>query len=82
VSSTTTDWCNRVTLGNARYLRKRAAEAATDSVIPNGVNCYQCLLDDVLREHVAQRQVSILKKLTSEKSELLSKPSLITITHP
>jgi hypothetical protein len=38
----------------------------------------ECLRYSLLRENVAERQFSVLKKLTSQKSELLLKPSVRT----
>ena len=40
------------------------------------------LRDDLLREDIGEWQISVLKKLTSQKSDLLPKPSLVKITHP
>ena len=53
-----------------------------DPIQPAHIDCCQCLRDDPLGEHIAERQISVLKKLTSQKSHLLPKPSLARISHP
>ncbi len=53
-----------------------------DSVQPANIDCRQCLRDDPLREDVAERQISVLQKLTSQEAHLLPKPSLVRILHP
>jgi hypothetical protein len=52
-----------------------------DSIIPNKAGCCQCLLDDLFREQIAERQITVLKKLAAQKSDLLLKPTLVTIAH-
>ena len=57
-------------------------ERRIDAVHPIDIHCCQCLRDDRLREHIRERQVRVLEKLSSQKSDLSLKPSLVTITHP
>jgi hypothetical protein len=53
-----------------------------DSVVPARADCLECLGDDFRREHVRERQVSVLKKLLSEKTHLPLNPSLGKMPHP
>ncbi len=46
-----------------------------DAVDPIGIDCCQCLRHDLLREHVRERQIRVLEKLASQKSDLSLKPS-------
>jgi hypothetical protein len=57
-------------------------ERREDSVVPACANCRKCLRDDFRREHVCERQVSVLKKLAAQKSHLPLKPSLGKMPHP
>jgi hypothetical protein len=40
------------------------------------------LRDDPVGEHIAERQLSVLKKLKPQESHLLLKPSVVRISHP
>src|SRR6516162_6532505 len=53
-----------------------------DSVVPACANRRECLRDDFRREHVRERQVSVLKKLLSQKSHLTVNRSLGQMPHP
>jgi hypothetical protein len=53
-----------------------------DSVHPERIDRCQRLLDDLLRKDVAERQISVLKKLTLQKLHLMPKPSLVGMMHP
>jgi hypothetical protein len=53
-----------------------------DSVVPACANRRECLRNDFPREHVSERQVSILKKLLSQKTHLTLDPSLGKMPHP
>jgi hypothetical protein len=52
-----------------------------DAIDPVNIIVGEGLGDDRLRQHIAKRQVAILKKLTLEKLKLLSKPWPMNRTH-
>ena len=57
-------------------------ESREDSVVPTCANRGECLRDDFRREHVRERQFSVLKKLLSQKSHRPLHPSLRKMPHP
>src|ERR1041385_2511692 len=52
-----------------------------DTIDPADLQCYQRLLDQLRRKNVTERQIPILQILLLQKSDLLSKPSLVTMPH-
>jgi hypothetical protein len=53
-----------------------------DPVHPASADRCQRLRNDLLGEHIAEWKISILKKLPSEETDLLPKPSVVRIPHP
>src|SRR6516165_2488889 len=53
-----------------------------DSVVPACANRSECLRNNFRREHVRERQISVLKKLLPQKTHLTLDPSLSRIPHP
>src|ERR1700676_177760 len=53
-----------------------------DSVHPERIDRGQCPRHNLLREDVAEWQISVLNKLTPQKTDLLAKPSLVRMMHP
>lgn len=53
-----------------------------DPIHHTDANRCQCSLDSVFGKHVGERQVSVLKELALQESDLLPKSSLIYISHP
>jgi len=50
-------------------------EWRVDAVVPACASRCKCLRDNFRREHVRERQVSVLEKLLSEKTQLPLNPS-------
>jgi hypothetical protein len=67
---------------NLAYENPQRDQRRIDPVQPARTDGFQSVRNDLLREDAAERQLSILKKLTSEESDLLLKPSLVRIPHP
>jgi hypothetical protein len=68
----------------AQYLTQehpKRDQGRVNSVHPERLDRCQCLRDDLLREDVGAWQISVLKILPSQDSDLLPKPSLVRITH-
>ena len=57
-------------------------EWRVDAVVPACANRRECLRDDIRREDIAERQVSVLKKLLSQKTHLPLNRSLAKMPHP
>jgi hypothetical protein len=53
-----------------------------DRVVPACANRRECLRNDFRREHIRERQISVLKKLLSQKTHLTLDPTLGKMPHP
>jgi integrase len=65
-------------------MRRRYPERykrCVNGVVPHNTDRCQCMRDSLIREHIGEGQTFVLKKLAAKESDLLSKPSLVTITH-
>jgi hypothetical protein len=52
-----------------------------DPIFPNEFNSLQCLRNNCFGKHIRKRQVSILQKLTLQKTDLLPKPFVVRTPH-
>jgi hypothetical protein len=57
-------------------------QRCVDTVVPRIVNRIQSLRHSFTRQDVGEWQLTILKKLTSEKIELCSKQTFVRLPHP
>jgi hypothetical protein len=56
-------------------------ERRIDAVIPNYAERRERLGDEVLRENIRERQISVLQELTSQELHFKPKPSLVRMAH-
>ena len=58
---------------SAQHLTEKHSERdqrRIDPVFPNDTTVHQCLPDTRLRQHIRKRQLFVLKKLTTKKTNL------------
>jgi hypothetical protein len=64
----------------AEHLAKKDPEGhdgSENSILPTGTDGFLCLFENISGQDLSEWEVAFLKKLMSEKLELLTKPTLV-----